>query len=165
MKNNDTYNAQALLNNLKQLSYQVTENRILSCGRSDDFMDWRELTLNKHIWEINEYINKGKMTNGITEAEEAIKLAKEYLYYFKQYQRNYFLMYMTFMWSGWIIFLFLKIVGIPREETRSSLLLLVDIIFLSSLIVLIIKYTSMIYIIYYLNYLKCIFNINNINIR
>ncbi|XP_046832872.1 GPI ethanolamine phosphate transferase 1 isoform X2 [Vespa crabro] len=142
LRNNDTYNAQALLNNLRQLSYQVTENRILSCGSSNDFMDWRELTLNKHIWEINEYINKGKMVNGITEAEEAIKLAKEYLYYYKQYQRNYFLMYMTFMWSGWIIFLFLKIVGIPREEIKSSLLLLVNIIFLSSLILLIIRYTG-----------------------
>nr|XP_050863201.1 GPI ethanolamine phosphate transferase 1-like isoform X1 [Vespula vulgaris] len=142
LENNDTYNAQALLNNLKQLSYQVTENRILSCGISDDFIDWRELTLNKHIWEINEYIKNGKMIEGITEAEEAIKLAKEYLYYFKQYQRNYFLMYMTFMWSGWIIFLFLKIVGIPRKKIKPSLLPLVDIIFLSSLIVLIIRYTG-----------------------
>ncbi|KAI4483722.1 hypothetical protein M0804_007982 [Polistes exclamans] len=142
LRNNDVYSAQALLNNLKQLSYQVIENRILHCGIGDDFMDWRELTLNKYIWEINQYINNGKIMEGIKKAEEAIKLAKEYLYYFKQYQRNRFLMYMTFMWIGWIILLFLKIVGIPRQEIKLSLLLLLDIIFVISLIVLIIRYVG-----------------------
>ncbi|XP_015185779.1 PREDICTED: GPI ethanolamine phosphate transferase 1 isoform X2 [Polistes dominula] len=142
LRKNDVYTAQALLNNLKQLSYQVIENRILHCGIGDDFVDWRELKLNKYIWEINQYINNGKIMEGIKMAEEGITLAKEYLYYFKQYQRNRFLMYMTFMWIGWIILLFLKIVGIPRQEIKLSLLLLFDIIFVISLIVLIIRYVG-----------------------
>ncbi|KAK2576053.1 hypothetical protein KPH14_007394 [Odynerus spinipes] len=137
LSHNDMYNAQALLNNLKQLSYQVKGNRIISCGTSDDSIDWRELELNKRIWQINQHINNGQILNGIIKAEESVILAKEYLYYFRQYQRSHFLTYMTLMWSSWIIFLFLKIVGIPRREIKSSVLLLIDVIFTILLFMLI----------------------------
>jgi len=128
------YIGHALLSNVKQLAYQVTGNRMLSCGNSDS-INWRETQLNDKIHKIEQYLKRGNVREAIQESNKTIVFSKESLSFFRQYQRTRFLIYLSIMWFSWIITLFLKIVGTRRRYLRTSLLLLTNIGFASLLII------------------------------
>jgi len=117
---------------VKQLAYQVTGNRVLSCGNSDS-INWRETQLNDKINKIEQHLKRGNAREAIRESNKAIVFGKESLSFFRQYQRTRFLIYLSIMWLSWIITLFLKIVGVRRRYLRTSLLLLTNIGFASLL--------------------------------
>lgn len=133
------YIGRALLCNVKQLAYQVTGNRALSCGNSGP-TDWRETQLNDKIHKIEQHLNRGNVKDAIQEGDKAITFGKETLSFFRQYQRTRFLIYLSIMWLGWIIALFLKITGMQRRYLRISLLLLTNIGFASLLIITLISH-------------------------
>jgi len=101
--------------------HQVTGNRAISCKNSRN-IDWREIQLNAKISQIEQHFNKGNITEGIREGDEAINLSKKILLYFRQYQRIRFLIYLSIMWLGWIVVLFLKIAGVRRRNLQIPLL-------------------------------------------
>lgn len=137
--NYQEYIGHSLLNNVKQLAHQVTGNRAINGETS---IDWRETQLNNRIRKIEEHIGKGSIINGIRESEEAINFGKEALSYFRQYQRIRFLIYLSIMWLGWIVILFLKIIGTKRRCFQISLLQFVNIGFASLLIIMLIRYAG-----------------------
>lgn len=137
--NYQEYVGHSLLNNVKQLAHQVTGNRAINGETS---IDWRETQLNNRIRKIEEHIGEGNIINGIRESEEAINFGKEALSYFRQYQRVQFLIYLSIMWLGWIVILFLKITGIKRRCLRISLLQFVNIGFASLLIIMLFRYAG-----------------------
>lgn len=114
------YVGQYLLSNARQLGHQVAGNRAISCG-SDGQSDWRETKLNDKLRRAAEYLDKGSVTKGIREGDEAIAFGKEALSYFRQYQRTRFLIYLSIMWLGWILVLFLKIVNARTRRSISPL--------------------------------------------
>ncbi|XP_070158756.1 GPI ethanolamine phosphate transferase 1 isoform X1 [Polyergus mexicanus] len=133
--NYEEYAGHFLLSNVKQLAHQVTGNRAINGETSTD---WREMQLNNRIRKIEEYFDKRSIIDGIRESEEAISFGKEALSYFRQYQRIRFLLYLSIMWLGWIVVLFLKITGTKRRCLRFSLLIVVNIGFASLLIIMLI---------------------------
>ncbi|KAL6423240.1 hypothetical protein ACFW04_010121 [Cataglyphis niger] len=133
--NYQEYVGHFLLSNIKQLAHQVTGNRAISGETSTD---WRETQLNNRIRKIKDYFDRGNIIDGIRESEEAINFGKEALSYFRQFQRIRFLLYLSIMWLGWIIVLFLKITGTKRRYLRISLLTVVNIGFASLLIIMLI---------------------------
>ncbi|XP_072767343.1 GPI ethanolamine phosphate transferase 1 [Anoplolepis gracilipes] len=135
--NYQEYVGYSLLSNVKQLAHQVTGNRAINGETSTD---WRETQLNDRIRKIEEHIGRGSTIDGIRESEEAISFGKEALSYFRQYQRIRFLTYLSIMWLGWIVVLFLKITGTKRRCLRISLLQFVNIGFASLLIIMLIKH-------------------------
>lgn len=128
------YVGHSLLSNIKQLMHQVTGNRAISCKDSGN-IDWREIQLNAKISQIEQHFNKGNIMEGIREGDEAISFSKEALSYFRQYQRTRFLIYLSIMWLGWIIVLFLKIAGIKRRTLKIPLLRFTNFGFASLLII------------------------------
>lgn len=128
------YVGRALLGNVKQLAHQVAGNRAISCGNSGPVYR-REERLSDRIRRIERYLDRGNVTEGIREGDEAIIFAKEALSYFRQYQRTRFLIYLSIMWFGWIIVLFLRLTGAKRRYRRISLLLLANVGFASLLII------------------------------
>lgn len=137
--NYQEYVGHSLLNNVKQLAHQVTGNRAINGETS---IDWRETQLNNRIRKIGEHIDKGSIIDAIRESEKAISFGKEALAYFRQYQRIRFLIYLSIMWLGWIIMLFLKITETKRRCFRTSLLQFVNIGFASLLIIMLIRHAG-----------------------
>lgn len=126
---------------MKQLAHQVTGNRVISCKNSG-YVDWRETQLNDKISKAERHLSKRNLMAGIREGNEAISFSKEALSYFRQYQRLRFLIYLSIMWLGWIVMLFLKITGVKRRYFRISVLLLVNVGFASLLIITLIGHIS-----------------------
>lgn len=89
---------------------------------------------------MEDYLKQGNIIEGIQEGNRASAFSKEALLYFRQYQRIRFLIYLSIMWLGWIVLLFLRIAGIKRRYLRTSLLLLINIGFMSLLIITLIGY-------------------------
>ncbi|XP_020293464.1 GPI ethanolamine phosphate transferase 1 isoform X2 [Pseudomyrmex gracilis] len=114
------YVGQYLLSNAKQLGHQVTGNRAISC-ESNGHSDLREIKLNDKVRRAAEYLDKGNVMEGIREGDEAITFGKEALSYFRQYQRTRFFIYLSIMWLGWILVLFLKIVNVKTRYSISPL--------------------------------------------
>lgn len=135
------YVARFLLSNVKQLTHQVTGNRVISCQDSDR-LDWRETQLNDKIRKAQQHLSRRNMMAGIREGDDAISFSKEALSYFRQYQRIRFLIYLSIMWLGWIVILFLKITGVQRRYYQMSVLQLVNIGFASLLIIMLIAHMS-----------------------
>ncbi|KAL6264062.1 hypothetical protein P5V15_004141 [Pogonomyrmex californicus] len=133
------YVAHSLLSNVKQLMHQVTENRAINCESN---IDWRETQLNDKIRKAVKHLREGNVMAGIQKADEAINFSKEALLYFRQYQRIRFLVYLSIMWIGWIIMLFLKITGVKHRHVQTSVLLLVNIGFASLLIIMFIRHIT-----------------------
>ncbi|KOC64725.1 GPI ethanolamine phosphate transferase 1 [Habropoda laboriosa] len=129
----------ALLNNLKQLTYQVKANRKMNC-ENNGFADWREVELDMKISTLDKYLQTEDSNETLKEIVDTIKLAKQSLLYFRQYQRTRFLIYLSIMWLGWIILLFFKISGAKRPIVRSFTLLIIDIVFIILLIMIFIEY-------------------------
>lgn len=98
----------------------MTGNRAISC-ESNDHSDWREIKLNDKVRRAAEYLDKGSVMEGIREGDEAITFGKEALSYFRQYQRTRFFIYLSIMWLGWILVLFLKIVNVRTRYSLSPL--------------------------------------------
>lgn len=119
---------------------QVKANRELSLGSNDISTHWRDEELHKRIHQIEALIREGKILQSIDVAEKTVLLAKESLYYFRQYQRNRFMLYLTLMWFGWIALLFLKVAGKPRRDDQSFKLYLVKLSFFGVLFILFIEY-------------------------
>ncbi|XP_033216192.1 GPI ethanolamine phosphate transferase 1 isoform X2 [Belonocnema kinseyi] len=134
------YGARAFLRNIKQLVLQVKANRELSLGSNDISTHWRDEELHKRIHQIEALIREGKIPQSMDVAEKTVLLAKESLYYFRQYQRNRFMLYLTFMWFGWIALLFLKVAGKPRRDDQSFKLYLLKLGFLGVIFIMFIEY-------------------------
>jgi len=114
--------------------HQVTGNRAISCESSGN-IDWREVQLNAKVSQIEQHFNKGNIMEGIRESDETINFSKEALLYFRQYQRTRFLIYLSIMWLGWIVLLFLKIAGVKRRNLQISLLRFINFGFASIFII------------------------------
>lgn len=139
---NDTdlkYINHALLNNLKQLTYQVKANREMNC-ENNRFSDWKEIELDYKISILDKYLREKNLREKLIEIVDTIELAKESLSYFRQYQRLRFLIYLSIMWLGWIILLFFKIAGAKRLIINRNALLVADITFISILITIFIMH-------------------------
>ena len=136
------YAARAYLRNIKQLVLQVKANRELSLGSNEISTHWRDEELHKKIHQIETLIREGKISQSLDEAEKTVLLAKESLYFFRQYQRNRFILYLTLMWFGWIALLFLKVARKPRRHDQSFKLYLLKLGFFGILILLLIEYTG-----------------------
>ncbi|CAL7949608.1 unnamed protein product [Xylocopa violacea] len=126
---NFKYINRALLNNLKQLTYQVKANHKMNC-EDTGFVDWREMELNNKISIFDKYLENEDSNEKLNEIVDAIKLAKNSLIYFRQYQRTRFLLYLSVMWIGWIMLLFFKIIGTKRRLVNSFTLLVIDSVFI-----------------------------------
>lgn len=142
----------ALLNNLKQLTYQVKANHKMNC-EDNEYADWREIELDNKIITLDKDLETD-LNERLKEIINSIKLAKKSLLYFRQYQRTRFLLYLSIMWLGWIISLFFKITGVNRPVIHSFILLITNIVFLISIITIFIMYKGMLYIIYNLTVCK-----------
>lgn len=127
------YTNRALLNNLKQLTYQVKANRKMNC-EDDGHANWREKELDNKISALEKYVEVKDSRERLKETVDAIGLAKESLSYFRQYQRSRFLIYLSTMWLGWIILLFFKLAGAKRAATNYVILTISDITFAAILI-------------------------------
>lgn len=121
--------------------HQIAKNRAISCG-NDDHVDLREEQLIDKIHNIERLLNEESVKEGIREGDEAIAFAKEALSYFRQYQRTRFLTYLSIMWLGWIVVLFLRITGVKRRSQWISLLLLANVGFMSLLIITLIGHVG-----------------------
>lgn len=143
----------ALLNNLKQLTYQVKANHKMNC-EDNEYADWREIELDNKIITLDKDLETADLNERLKEIINSIKLAKKSLLYFRQYQRTRFLLYLSIMWLGWIISLFFKITGVNRPVIHSFILLITNIVFLISIITIFIMYKGMLYIIYNLTVCK-----------
>lgn len=143
----------ALLNNLKQLTYQVKANHKMNC-EDNEYADWREIELDNKIITLDKNLETADLNERLKEIINSIKLAKKSLLYFRQYQRTRFLLYLSIMWLGWIISLFFKITGVNRPVIHSFILLITNIVFLISIITIFIMYKGMLYIIYNLTVCK-----------
>lgn len=126
---------------MKQLAHQVTGNRVINCENSDH-IDWRETQINDKIHKAKQHLSKRNVMAGIRVGDEAIHFSKEALSYFRQYQRIRFLIYLSIMWLGWIVMLFLKITGVVRRQYLRITLQLVNIGFASLLIIMLITHMS-----------------------
>ncbi|PBC33927.1 GPI ethanolamine phosphate transferase [Apis cerana cerana] len=129
----------ALLNNLKQLTYQVKANHKMNC-EDNEYADWREIELDNKIITLDKDLETADLNERLKEIINSIKLAKKSLLYFRQYQRTRFLLYLSIMWLGWIISLFFKITGVNRPVIHSFILLITNIVFLISIITIFIMY-------------------------
>ncbi|XP_043254750.1 GPI ethanolamine phosphate transferase 1-like isoform X2 [Colletes gigas] len=129
----------ALLNNLKQLTYQVKANREMNCV-DNRFTDWREMELDYKISTLDKYLEGKNSRENLNDIVDTIKIAKESLSYFRQYQRSWFLMYLSIMWLGWIILLFFKIAGTKRRAINHIILLVADIAFACILVTIFIMH-------------------------
>ncbi|KAG9433895.1 GPI ethanolamine phosphate transferase 1 [Apis mellifera carnica] len=129
----------ALLNNLKQLTYQVKANHKMNC-EDNEYADWREIELDNKIVTLDKDFETADLNEKLKEIINSIKLAKKSLLYFRQYQRTRFLLYLSIMWLGWIISLFFKITGVNRPVIHSFILLITNIVFLISIITIFIIY-------------------------
>nr|XP_034192608.1 GPI ethanolamine phosphate transferase 1 isoform X1 [Osmia lignaria]XP_034192609.1 GPI ethanolamine phosphate transferase 1 isoform X1 [Osmia lignaria]XP_034192610.1 GPI ethanolamine phosphate transferase 1 isoform X1 [Osmia lignaria] len=136
---NQNYINRVLLNNLKQLTYQVKANRMLNC-EDNEFADWREVELDNKILMLDKYLEVKDSNETLKDIVATIKLAKKALVYFRQYQRIRFLAYLSVMWFGWITLLFLKIAGTKRTVINSSNLLITDIVFVILLFTILIMH-------------------------
>ncbi|XP_076392115.1 GPI ethanolamine phosphate transferase 1 isoform X2 [Megachile rotundata] len=136
---NLNYINRALLNNLKQLTYQVKANRMLNC-KDNEFADWREVELENKIFSIDRYLEIRDSNETLTDLVDTIKLAKNALLYFRQYQRIRFLVYLSIMWFGWITLLFFKIAGAKKSVINSITLLITDIVFAVLLFIILITH-------------------------
>jgi len=126
---------------VKQLANQVTGNRAINCENSDH-TDWRETQINEKIHKAKQHLSKRNVMAGIRVGDEAISFSKEALSYFRQYQRIRFLIYLSIMWLGWIVILFLKITGVVRRQYSQITLQLVNVGFASLLIIMLISHIS-----------------------
>lgn len=120
------YTNDALLNNLKQLTHQVKANREMNC-ENNKFSDWRVNQLESKIFTLENHYQIKDSKERFKETVEAIKLAKDSLLYFRQYQRSWLLIYLSTMWLGWIVLLFFKIAGTERPVINRFALLITDI--------------------------------------
>lgn len=127
------YTNRALLNNLKQLAHQVKANRKMNC-EDDGHANWREEELDNKISALDRSVEVKDSRERLKETVDAIGLAKESLSYFRQYQRSRFLIYLSTMWLGWIILLFIKLAGAKRAATNYVILTISDIAFAAILI-------------------------------
>ena len=141
----------ALLNNLKQLTYQVKANRKMNC-EDNGFADWREIELDNKISILDKDSETEDSNEKLKEIIDGIKLAKKSLTYFRQYQRKRFLLYLSVIWLGWITLLFLKITGVNRSVVNSFILLTTDCVFIVVVIIIFITHKGMIFYIEH-NYL------------
>lgn len=144
----------ALLNNLKQLTYQVKANRRMNC-EDNEFADWREIELDNKIYNLDKDFEIQDANEKLKGIVSTIKLAKKFLLYFRQYQRTRFLLYLSMIWLGWIICLFFKITGIHRPVINSFILLIIDVAFLILAITLFIMHKGRIFI-YPIYYYICV---------
>ncbi|CAG5106878.1 Similar to PIGN: GPI ethanolamine phosphate transferase 1 (Homo sapiens) [Cotesia congregata] len=117
---NQEYGARALLNNIKQLLNQVKGNRLTASGEGSSYSNWRERELEKMIDKVEKLLHDNKVVEAIRVAEETIEKCKSYLYYYRQYQKNQLIVYLTLMWLGWIVLLVLKITGTPRSHLNNT---------------------------------------------
>ncbi|KAK9294452.1 hypothetical protein QLX08_010915 [Tetragonisca angustula] len=129
----------ALLNNLKQLTYQVKANRKMNC-EDNGFADWREIELDNKISILDKDSETEDSNEKLKEIIDGIKLAKKSLTYFRQYQRKRFLLYLSVIWLGWITLLFLKITGVNRSVVNSFILLTTDCVFIVVVIIIFITH-------------------------
>ncbi|XP_046492367.1 GPI ethanolamine phosphate transferase 1 isoform X1 [Neodiprion pinetum] len=132
---NAAYTAGALIANLKQLKHQVRGNRVLSHG-SDSEPHLRETSLSQGIHRAEYLLTAGKTMEAINEGKGLMSLAKESLVYFREYHRGRLMFYLTISWLGWIMLLFLKITNISLDENRPKLVLLWDVLFVCTSILL-----------------------------
>ncbi|XP_015440246.1 PREDICTED: GPI ethanolamine phosphate transferase 1 [Dufourea novaeangliae] len=132
------YMNNALLNNLKQLTHQVKANREMNC-EDNGFADWREAQLYNKISVLEKYLTTDSRGR-LKETVDTIELAKESLLYFRQYQRSRFLIYLSTMWLGWIVLLFVKIAGRERLTINRLILWVADVAFVCILITIFIMH-------------------------
>ncbi|XP_034936003.1 GPI ethanolamine phosphate transferase 1 [Chelonus insularis] len=136
---NKDYIARALMNNIEQLYIQIKANRVVASGDGPSHFNWREKELKNMINDIKNLLNEMKIVEAIVKAKEALKLSKEVLYYYRRFQRNQLIMYLTIMWLGWIALLILKLTGVKRQTYDDDLnkyFTLINLIFLTAEIIL-----------------------------
>ncbi|XP_076656589.1 GPI ethanolamine phosphate transferase 1-like isoform X2 [Halictus rubicundus] len=133
------YTNDALLSNLKQLTHQVKANREIICEDSS-LMDQRVTQLYNKISALEKRLETNNLRKRFDETINTIKLAKESLLYFRQYQRSRLLIYLSTMWLGWIVLLFLKIAGTERSHINRVILLVADIALVCILVIIFVLY-------------------------
>ncbi|KAG7200113.1 hypothetical protein KM043_000557 [Ampulex compressa] len=137
---NNIYIGRVLQNNIRQLSHQITANRIMTCGDNAQSFSSRENELNEKVDKIERHFKMENTVQGLQESIDVLTFAKEALSYFRQYQRSRLLFYLSTMWLGWIIFLFFKVAGTCREGIDLRQLILTSAGFGSVLIIIILRY-------------------------
>ncbi|XP_043271659.1 GPI ethanolamine phosphate transferase 1 [Venturia canescens] len=113
---NEKYGAYALRSNVVQLSVQVKANRRVCSGEDPSNVHWREKEMEEKIFQMDQHLLNGRISEAIEEGEKAIVLGKESLSYHRRYQRNRFIFYLTLTWLGWIVLLLMKLIN--KENTR-----------------------------------------------
>ncbi|XP_057337055.1 GPI ethanolamine phosphate transferase 1 [Microplitis mediator] len=142
---NQEYGARALLNNIKQLLNQVKGNRLVASGEGSSYSNWRERELEKMIEKIEKLLHDNKVVESIRVAEETVNKCKSVLHYYRQYQKNQLIVYLTLMWLGWIVLLVLKITGTPRShltnyKIKSAYHTVLNISFIAAVVILIVEH-------------------------
>lgn len=145
---NDEYGTNALLNNIKQLTLQVKANRLLSSGSGSSKTLRREEQLELKISEISKLIEKKEISEALSVANSTIHLAIESLNYFRQYQRNRMILYLTIIWVSWIVYLSLKAAGKVRRAAKDYLTYMLNIGFVAAVLFVILEHISNYYFSY-----------------
>lgn len=137
---NAEYEAKAFLSNVKQLSLQVRANRKFTTGKSVSSFSEHEEGLFQKINAAENLLREGKYSASLKKSDDAILLAKEALSYFRGYYKYQYLLCLTVMWLGWIVLLFLKVAGTPRENISMFWVIVNDVVFSIIGVVLVYKH-------------------------
>ncbi|XP_026674612.1 GPI ethanolamine phosphate transferase 1 isoform X2 [Ceratina calcarata] len=129
------YVNRALFNNLKQLNFQVKAMKEMSC-KDRRYADKREQEVDKKISHLYKYVETGIPDENLNEIVDTIKSAKDVLKYYRQYQRTQFLLYLSMMWIGWIIVLFMKMSCAKQSSVQYGYVFLTDVLFFFSIILI-----------------------------
>lgn len=129
------YVNRALFNNLKQLNFQVKAMREMSC-EDRRHVDRREQVIDKKISDLNKYVEIVIPDESLNEIVDTIKSAKDVLKFYRQYQRTQFLIYLSIMWIGWIIMLFMKMTCVKRSSVHYGYVFFADVLLFSTTILI-----------------------------
>ena len=116
--NNEEFIANAFLSNVKQLGEQVKANRELTVGKSIVNTFWKDKEFNEKLIQSEKLLEKKSFKQSIYKTQDAAKVGKETLTYYRRYQTDRFLLCLMLMWICWITLLFVDLSGIPRQNIQ-----------------------------------------------
>ncbi|XP_044011908.1 GPI ethanolamine phosphate transferase 1 isoform X2 [Aphidius gifuensis] len=111
----ENFTARAMINNFKQMENQIKASRILTSGYGKRKIHQFEEDLHKTIKKMKQLVDDKNNNAAMSLVDDGIRLSKNALYYYRRYQTNQLIIYLSFMWLGWIFYLLFTLAGLPRK--------------------------------------------------
>lgn len=104
-----------MINNFKQMESQIKASRTLTSGYGKRKIHQLEEDLHKTIKKMKQLVDDKNNNAAMLLVDDGIRLSKNALYYYRRYQTNQLIIYLSFMWLGWIFYLLFTLAGLPRK--------------------------------------------------